>query len=159
MKSIMRRAAVIAVLMAAPAFLVVAGTGDVRQPATPTSRTTAVTLVGDGNRGGRIHEEDARWNCHTMGNQRCGDPVASWVGPTELRGAVHACGWTIKGRPPVPPSLMRACLGLGVLKAQTVKDPDGSSYTLAPGSARVYECRTQYVGAELKACLNQPRYA
>lgn len=146
MKSIMRRTAVLVAALTLPAFLVA---GNNSNPSPRPASTVAATV---------IHEEDARWNCRTMGNHRCADPVATWVGPTELTGAVRACGSPLRGRPAVPPSLMRACLSLGVLKAQTVKDPDGSSYTLAAGPARVHECRTQYAGTELKACLNQPRY-
>ena len=48
--------------------------------ATPAPAYVApVAIVGDDNRDGIIDEDESGWNCATMGNQICGEPVDETV--------------------------------------------------------------------------------
>lgn len=69
---------------------------------------------------------------------------------------VAACNEKRKGLAPVPARDMLACAKLGAQPVHVVHFEDGSSYTTAEGPARVTECRSQFRGAELHECLNQP---
>lgn len=55
---------------------------------------------------------------------------------------------------PVPKKDMKACDKLAVQPART-EVYQGSKVTVPAGKFRVVECRVQYTGAELSACLRQ----
>lgn len=160
MRSIIRTSGLLAALVATPVLLVV-GCQEAAQHAQPAARKAPVTvtaspavrLVGDDNRDGRIAEEESGWKCRTMGNSRCGKrPVALVCIAKKVKDPMT-------GRPVnatrVPPHLIPACVTLAA-KPGHWTTYQGAAVYVAPGAARVVECRTQAPGLEeLTACLRQ----
>lgn len=89
-----------------------------------------------------ITEDDARWNCKTMGNKRCGKVVA--------RGNRYP-----KVCQGVPQSMMRDCISLSKKRAHWGEE-GGTRFFVPAGEVRVRECRADYSGLELSDCLRQP---
>lgn len=164
MRSIMRRTAVAIATLTLPAFLVACQGSDRAASATPSHRPTATVtpaiLAGDDNRDGIIREEESGFNCRTMGNKRC-DKRPPLVQAVCVAKDIED---SATGRPvrlnKVPPKLIPACAKLAGKPGRWTKY-QGAWVYVAPGTARVIECREQYTGLEgygydeLRGCLNQ----
>lgn len=164
MRSIVRTSALLAALVAAPVLLAVGCQGatnsslPTQEPVTRattivTPSMTTAALIGDDNRDGIIREEESGWKCRTMGNSRCGKrPVALVCIAKKVKDPVT-------GRPVnatrVPTNLIPACVTLAA-KPGHWETYQGAKVYVAPGAARVIECRTQgLTRTELGYCLNQ----
>lgn len=69
--------------------------------------------------------------------------------PTPIAPATKAC----QG---IPDSMQGKCIGLFLRPGYSLIQKDGSKVDTPNGAALVKECRGQYAGAELRACLSQP---